>query len=65
MDQRVIAAIDEAVQEVGETPALAKKIAAWLESLSNGNARLADRDTTDRHLELLFQSVTSVVDDEK
>lgn len=57
LDRRVIAAIDEAVRESGETPALAQKITAWLDSLAGGNSRLSDRDTTERHVELLYQSV--------
>jgi hypothetical protein len=57
LDKRVVAAIEEAVKELGETPALAQKITAWLDSLAGGNARLADRDSTDRQVELLYQDV--------
>jgi len=57
LDPRVEAAVKEAVHEAGETPALAEKIIAWLDALAAGNAQLSDRDTTSRHLELLFQTV--------
>ncbi len=65
LDRRVVAAIDEAVKELGETPALAEKITAWLDSLAGGNARLSERDSTDRHLELLYQSVVAETEEEQ
>ena len=64
LDKRVVAAINEAVNEAGETPALAEKIVAWIDSLAGGNARLADRDSSDRHLELLYQSVIAEIDED-
>jgi hypothetical protein len=57
LDKRVVAAINDAVQELGETPALAQKITAWLDSLAGGNTRLSDRDSTQRHVELLYENV--------
>jgi len=64
LDKRVVAAIDEAVKELGESPALGEKISAWLESLAGGNARLADRDATDRQVELLYQDVAVIAEEE-
>jgi hypothetical protein len=58
IDRRVVTAVEQAVEEAGESPALAQKIVAWLESVASGNTRLSDRDSTDRHLELLFQQVS-------
>jgi hypothetical protein len=63
LDKRVEIAIDEAVQEIGETPALAEKIKAWLGSLVAGNDRLAERDSTERHVELLYSSVSAGADE--
>jgi hypothetical protein len=64
LDKRVVTAINEAVKEAGETPALAEKIVAWIDSLAGGNARLADRDSADRHLELLYQNVIAEIDED-
>ena len=50
IDPRVITAVEQAVEEARESPALAQKIVAWLDSLAAGNTRLSDRDSTDRHL---------------
>lgn len=65
LDKRVVIAINEAVEQAGETPALAEKIVAWIDSLAGGNARLSDRDSTERHLELLYRNVTAEEDEEK
>jgi hypothetical protein len=58
LDKRVVTAIDEAVKEMGETPALAERIKAWLDGLVSGNDRLSERDSTERHVELLYRSVS-------
>jgi hypothetical protein len=65
LDKRVITAINEAVEEAGETPALAQKIVAWIDSLAGGNARLSDRDSTERHLELLYRNVVAEADEDR
>ena len=65
LDRRVVTAIEEAVRDLGETPALAQKITAWLDSLAGGNARLSERDSTDRHVELLYRSVVAEADGEQ
>jgi hypothetical protein len=58
LDKRVETAIEEAVKELGEKPALAEKIKAWLEGLVTGNDRISERDSTERHVELLYRSVS-------
>jgi len=65
LDKRVVTAIEEAVKELGESPALAEKITAWLDSLAGGNDRLSDRDTTERHVELLYQTVLVGTEEEQ
>ena len=65
LDRRVVTAIEEAVREQGETPALAQKITAWLDSLAGGNARVAERDSTDRHVELLYESVVTETEEDQ
>jgi hypothetical protein len=63
LDKRIVAAIQEAVKEMGESPALAQKMIAWVESLAEGNARLDDRDATHRQVELLYQEVVGVAEE--
>jgi hypothetical protein len=65
IDRRIVAAIDEAVKDLGETPALAKKITAWLDSLAGGNDRLTDRDSTERHVELLYENVVGGTEEDQ
>jgi len=64
LDRRVVVAIHEAVKEMGESPALAQKIVAWMDSLAEGNARLDDRDTTHRQVELLYEEVVAAEEPE-
>lgn len=64
LDTRVVIAIQDAVSEAGEAPQLAKKITAWLEGLAGGNTRLSDRDSTERHVELLYDNVVAGPEDE-
>jgi hypothetical protein len=64
LDKRVVVAIQEAVRELGESPALAQKIVAWMDSLAEGNARLEDRDATQRQVELLYEEVVSAEEPE-
>jgi hypothetical protein len=58
LDKRVLRALDEAVAEAGEERPLAQKLGALMEALANGNARLSDRDSAARHIELLFDQVS-------
>ena len=63
LDKRVESAIDEAVKEMGETPALAERLKAWLDGLVSGNERLSERDSTERHVELLYRSISAGADE--
>jgi hypothetical protein len=58
LDNRVLRAIEEAVAEAGEDRPLAKKLSALMEALASGNVSLTDRDSTDRHIELLYDQVS-------
>lgn len=57
VDPRVIDALKEAVLESGQPEALARKLGAWLTSVTGGNEDLNDRDAADRHLELIYGEV--------
>ena len=58
LDKRVLRAIDDAVEQAGEDHPLALKIAALMEALASGNTTLADRDSAERHMELLYEQVS-------
>jgi len=64
LDTRVVTAIKESVKEAGQAEGLAEKIIAWLDGLAGGSDRLPSRDATERHLELLYQSVVIRTEDE-
>lgn len=56
VDSKIIEAVKEAVAANGQSQSLARKINALLESISSGNSSLDDKQTIDRHLELLYQA---------
>lgn len=44
IDQELIRAVEEAVQEVGQPTTVAKRIIAWLEAMSSGETTQSDLD---------------------
>ena len=62
MDDKIRAAIQEAVSEARQSPELAKKLVAWFAAVATGNTDLHDRDSAERHVELLYGAVE--VDDD-
>lgn len=62
LDPRISEAIRSAVEEAGQSPALARKLIAWLEAVTSGNEDINDTASADRHLEVLYGE-TSVDDD--
>lgn len=44
LDQEMIRAVEEAVQEVGQPTTVAKRIIAWLEAMSSGETTRSDLD---------------------
>lgn len=57
LDRTIKAAVEAAVAQDGQSAHLAKKILVWLDSVIAGNEDLHDRETAQRHLEVLFGAV--------
>ena len=57
MDDKIESAIREAVREADQSDELARKFLAWFAAVAAGNADVHDRDSADRHLELLYGAV--------
>ena len=55
MDPKIEEAIEEAVREEGQSKALARKLAAWFDAVASGNEDLNDRQSANRHLELVYE----------
>ena len=54
MDPKIIASIEEAVREKGQSEALARRLVAWFEAIASGNEDINDKQASNRHLELLY-----------
>lgn len=57
MEPEIRQSIESAVEAADQKPALARKLIAWCESLSDGRESLEDRDSTLRHLADLYETV--------
>ena len=57
VDPKVTEAITAAVEERGQSPALARRLLAWLQAVTSGNEDLADVSATERRLELIYADV--------
>jgi hypothetical protein len=62
LDKKIAAAVRAAVTAEGQPAAVADRLIAWLDSLSDGNESLANFETTNRFLNDLFESIEA--DDE-
>ena len=60
IDKVIRAAIQESVAASGQSSELAKKIVAWVETLSSGSEDLGGGDAATRHLEVLYASVNEL-----
>jgi len=65
IDKIVRIAVEEAVAANHQGPDVAKKIVAWIEALSEGNEELSSDDSAERHLAVLYESVTGAPTDEQ
>lgn len=54
IDKKIQDAIREAVTESGQDLALARKLESWFEALASGNEDISDKQSSNRHLELLY-----------
>jgi hypothetical protein len=59
LDPKLTEAIRSAVAAAGQSPALSRRLIAWMDAATSGNEDLNDADASLRHLELLY-SETSV-----
>jgi hypothetical protein len=57
LDSKIAAAIRDAVKDVGQTTEVADKLIAWVGDLTTGNAKISDKDSVLRHLQILFNTV--------
>lgn len=62
LDSKISQAIKDAVDTAGQSPALARRLIAWMEAVTSGNEDIADQAAAARHLEVLYTE-TSVTDD--
>jgi hypothetical protein len=58
LDARITEAIQATVDEAGQSPALARRLIAWMEGAASGNEDLNDLAASARHLELLYAETT-------
>lgn len=56
MDPKIVEAIEEAVEENGQTKVLARRLVAWFDAIASGNQDINAKQSADRHLELLYEA---------
>jgi hypothetical protein len=59
LDPKISQAIKEAVEEAGQSAALARRLIAWMEAVTSGNEDLADQAAAARHLEVLYAETSA------
>ena len=57
MDPKITEAIQQVIQDAGQSDALARRLTAWFSAIASGNEDINDRQSTNRHLELLYEEV--------
>ena len=57
VDPRIAKAIEHVVHGAGQSPALARRLIAWFNAVASDNEDLNDRQSANRHLELLYGEV--------
>jgi len=58
MDPKIKDAIEEAAREDGQSEALAQRIVAWFDAIASGNEDINDKQSANRHIELLYEEAT-------
>lgn len=53
-DPKIQEAIEQAVEEAGQNQALSRKLVQWFEAIASGNEGINDRQSANRHLQLLY-----------
>ena len=59
MDKKIQDAIREAVTEAGQDLGLARKLESWFEAIASGSEDINDKQSANRHLELLYEDTHS------
>jgi hypothetical protein len=54
MDKKIQDAIREVVSEAGQDAGLARKLESWFEAIASGSEEINDKQSSYRHLELLY-----------
>jgi len=54
VDSKILQAIEDAVRANGQSEALARLVAAWFHAIASGNEDINDKQSANRHLELLY-----------
>lgn len=57
IDPKIKEAIVASVIDSGQPEGLARKLVSWFESIATGQEKIDDRQSADRHLELLYREV--------
>lgn len=57
LDKRIRDSIRDAAIARGQSEVLVDRLTAWIEGLASGNESLDDRDSVQRHLDLLYAAV--------
>lgn len=55
LDPKITEAIEAATADSGQSPALARRLVAWLEAVTSGNEDVNNTAEADRHLEVLYE----------
>ena len=65
-DPKIKEAIKDAVTEFGQSEGLARKLDSWFEAVATGNEDIANKQLTEKRLEMLYEDVQlDTTDDEK
>ena len=65
LDPKISEAIKDAVDKAGQSPALARRLIAWMEAVTSGNEDPGDQTAAARHLEILYAETSASVSDEE
>ena len=57
MDPKIAEAIQQVAQDAGQSESLARRLIAWFSAVASGNEDINDRQSANRHLELLYEEV--------
>ena len=63
LDTRITQAINEAVEEAGQSEMLSRRLIAWFEAVTSGIEDINDQAEAGRHLEVLYEGTTIQDDD--